>query len=418
MLKNYIKIAWKVMLRRKFFTLVSLFTIGFTLMVLMTVAAILDHYFRPQPPETNHNRTLHFTLALLRGVNPYLVNGNNPGYALLHRYTRDLPFVERESIYSRLEVAYSYLDGEKVSIDLKRTDGAFWQIMNFQFLEGAAYTEEDNEMAREVAVINEAVRQRVFGKEPALGKTIDVGGERFRIVGVVSNIPTTRNIPYAEIWAPIRTAKSGDYQTSLMGNFNGIYLARSSADFPAIRAEFQSRLQKAELPDPKKFKRWEAQLNTYRQEVYLSLFLQSGLGWTSAPKTLLPVFLVCVLLFITPPTITLVNLNVSRILERISEIGVRKSFGASSVQLICQFLVENILLTLMGGVLGFCGSLILLRIINHSHWFPYAAMQPNYLIFLYGLLLALLFGLFSGIYPAWRMSKYHPVQALRGRGGQ
>jgi putative ABC transport system permease protein len=402
------------MLRRKFFTLVSLFIVGFTLMVLMTIAAMLDHYFRPKAPEINYNRTLHLTLTSLRGQNPFLIMMGSPGYALLNRYTRGLPFVERESFFSLTEAAYSYLNGEKVSYDLKRTDGAFWQILNFQFLEGAAYTEEDNEIARRVAVINEAVRQRVFGKEPALGKTIEVGGQRFRVVGVVSNVPTIRHIPYAEIWVPITTAKSSAYQTSLTGDFSGIYLARSSNDFPAIRAEFQSRLKNAQLPDPKKFRRWEAQLNTYRQEVYLSLFLQSGLGWTSEPKVLLPVFLACLLLFVTPPTVTLVNLNVSRILERVSEIGVRKSFGASSNQLIGQFLVENIMLTLMGGVLGFCGSLILLRIINQSNWFPYAVLQLNYSIFLYGLLLALLFGLFSGIYPAWRMSRFHPVQALRG----
>lgn len=414
MFKNYIKIAWKVMLRRKFFTLVSLFTVGFTLMVLMTVVALLDHYFQPKAPEIHHSRTLHFTLTSLRGQNPFLIMMSSPGYALLDRYTRGLPFVERESFFSLPEAVYSYVNGEKVSYDLKRTDGAFWQIMDFQFLEGAAYTEEDNEMGRRVAVINEAVRRREFGNEPALGKIIDIGGQRFRVVGVVSNIPTLRHIPYAEMWVPITTARSSAYQTSLTGNFSGIYQARSSDDFPAIRAEFQSRLKNAELPDPKKFKQWEAHLNTYSQEVYLSLFLQSGLGWTSEPKTLLPIFLACVLLFVTPPAVTLVNLNVSRILERISEIGVRKAFGASSLQLICQFLVETILLTLMGGVLGFCGSLVLLRAMNRSHWFPYAALQTNYTIFLYGLLLALLFGLFSGIYPAWRMSRFHPVRALRG----
>jgi len=415
--RNYIKIAWKVMLRRKFFTLVSLFTIGFTLMVMMTVAAILDHYFQPAVPEIHSNRTLHFTLATLRGTNPFLIMMGNPGYALLNRYTRGLPFVERVSIYQSVVYANSYLDGEKISFLLKRTDGSFWQILSFQFLEGAPYTEEDNRMARRVVVINEAMRQRFFGKRPALGKMIEVDGQRFRIAGVVTNVPRFRNIAYAEMWAPISSAKTNSYLADLRGDFNGLYLARSSADFKAVQAEFQSRLRNAELPDPKKFRRWEAQLNTYRQEVYLSLFLQSGLGWTSEPKTLLPVFLACVLLFVTPPTVTLVNLNVSRILERVSEIGVRKAFGASSVQLICQFLVENVLLTLMGGVLGLCGSLILLRIINHSNWFQYAALQPNYLIFLYALLLALLFGLFSGIYPAWRMSRFHPVQALRG-GGQ
>jgi putative ABC transport system permease protein len=414
MFRNYIKTAWKIMLRRKFFTLVSLFTIGFTLMMLMTIAAILDHYFQAAAPEIHSARTLHFTFDKLRGTNPFLIQIGNPGFALLHRYTRGMPFVENESFYTNANNVYSYLDGKKTSFLLKRTDGAFWQILSFAFIEGAPYNEDDNRMARRVVVINEGLRERFFGREPALGKMLEADGQQFRIVGVVKNVPAFRVIPYAEAWAPIRTSKTDSYFANLTGDFNGLYLARSRNDFSAIKAEFQSRLRDAELPDPKKFRRWEAQLNTYRENVYLSIFLQSGLGWTSEPKTLLPVFLACIFLFITPPTITLVNLNVSRILERVSEIGVRKAFGASSIQLIGQFLVENLLLTLLGGVLGFCGSLMVLHAINQSHWFAYAVLQLNYSIFVYGILLALLFGIFSGLYPAWRMSRFHPVQALRG----
>jgi putative ABC transport system permease protein len=417
MFRNYVITTWKIMLRRKFFTIVSLFTIGFTLMMLMTIAAILDHYFQAAAPEIHSAGTLHFTFVTLRGTNPFLLQIGNPGYALLNRYTRGMPFVKNESFYTGAGKVHSYLDGQKTSFLLKRTDGAFWQILNFAFIEGAPYNEEDNRMARRVVVINEGLRERFFGRNPAVGKMLEADGQKFRIVGVVKNVPVFRSVPYAEAWVPIRTSKTDSYLTSLKGDFNGIYLARSSDDFPAIQAEFQSRLRDAELPDPKKFRQWEAQLDTYRENVYLSLFLQSGLGWTSKPGTLLPVFLACIFLFVTPPTITLVNLNVSRILERVSEIGVRKAFGASSMQLIGQFLVENILLTLVGGVLGFCGSLVILRAINQSHWFPYAVLQLNYSIFLYGVLLALLFGLFSGIYPAWRMSRFHPVQALRG-GGQ
>ena len=58
MLKNYLKIAFKVLLRRKFFTFISLFAISFTLVVLMVVTAMLDHIFGPMPPENKRDRTL------------------------------------------------------------------------------------------------------------------------------------------------------------------------------------------------------------------------------------------------------------------------------------------------------------------------------------------------------------------------
>ena len=120
------------------------------------------------------------------------------------------------------------------------------------------------------------------------------------------------------------------------------------------------------------------------------------------------------LLFMLLPAVNLVNLNVSRIMERASEIGVRKSFGASSRVLVGQFLVENIALTLVGGALGLVVSAWLLWIVNGSGLILYADLRLNYRIFLAGLGFALFFGTMSGVYPAWRMSRLNPVQALKG----
>jgi putative ABC transport system permease protein len=108
------------------------------------------------------------------------------------------------------------------------------------------------------------------------------------------------------------------------------------------------------------------------------------------------------------------NINVSRIMERASEIGVRKAFGASSWTLVGQFIVENVLLTMVGGVIGFIGSLFVLRAITESGLIQYAEFHINYRVFFYGLGTAVFFGLFSGVYPAWKMSRLNPVQALKG----
>ena len=101
-------------------------------------------------------------------------------------------------------------------------------------------------------------------------------------------------------------------------------------------------------------------------------------------------------------------------MERASEIGVRKAFGASSRTLVGQFIVENLVLTMIGGLCGFLLSAIVLRALNESGLIPYAQFTLNYRVFLYGLALATFFGLLSGVYPAWRMSRLHPVAALKG----
>jgi putative ABC transport system permease protein len=114
------------------------------------------------------------------------------------------------------------------------------------------------------------------------------------------------------------------------------------------------------------------------------------------------------------PAINLVNLNVSRIMERASEIGVRKAFGASSRTLVVQFVVENLALTIIGGLIGFLLAGFALSAINESGTIPYANLTLNTRIFAWGIGLSVVFGLLSGVYPAWRMSRVHPVVALKG----
>jgi putative ABC transport system permease protein len=120
------------------------------------------------------------------------------------------------------------------------------------------------------------------------------------------------------------------------------------------------------------------------------------------------------LLFITLPTVNLVSINLSRIMERASEIGVRKAFGASSRTLVAQFVMENVVLTVIGGLLAFALATVVLAAISKAQFIPYAVFEVNLRIFAYGMLLAAFFGTVSGVYPAWRMSRMHPVNALRG----
>ena len=120
------------------------------------------------------------------------------------------------------------------------------------------------------------------------------------------------------------------------------------------------------------------------------------------------------LLFMALPALNLINLNTGRILERSSEIGVRKAFGATSRQLVWQFVVENVLLCLVGGVLGLLFAKSALVWLEHSNLIPYLRVSLNFAVFGWGLLLAVVFGLLSGVIPAWKMSRLHPVQSLKG----
>jgi putative ABC transport system permease protein len=410
MIKNYIKIALKVLGRRKFFTFISLFGISLTLVVLMVVTALLDNFFSPRAPESRFDRALVvYTIGIYGDQGGYT---GNPGYGFLDKYVRGLPSAEKISFFTNSARTVMYHEGRKIETRAKWTDGAYWQILDFDFLEGGPYTQADDDNANRVAVISADMREKIFGGAPSVGKQFELDGQRFRVVGVVPNPPITRFAAFSDIWVPNHTQKSSEWKRQNLGSFNAVVLARGTADFPQLRRELSERLTHFVFDDPKQFNRVIAGLDT-SFEAFARAFLGNDFkGRRTA--VMRSVFLIAGLLFMILPTMNLVNINLSRIMERASEIGVRKAFGASSRALIGQFVLENVILTIIGGFIGFLLSLAVLEAFSRAELLPHAIFDVNLRIFFYGMLLATLFGVISGVYPAWRMSRMQPVNALRG----
>jgi putative ABC transport system permease protein len=411
MVMNYLKVAWRVLLRRKFFTFISLFGICLTLVVLLVATAMLDSVFAARAPESRGDRILGVYQMTMRGKES-IWNGT-VGYRFLELTLRDLPRVERSSRFTVQQTALSYPQGHSVASYLKHTDADYWKILDFEFLEGAPFSASDDAAGNPVAVINESTRRRFFAGQSAVGRPFDIDGQHFRVVGVVRDVPIIRFAPFADVWVPLGTLRDSGFRHQTTGDFMALLLARDRADFPAIQSEFRSRMRRVELPDPKLYTRFEGGADTEFEAV--ARLLLDASGDEAHPERLAALLFALMVLFMLVPTLNLVNINLSRILDRASEIGVRKAFGASSLTLTGQFLVENLILTLLGAALALVLSVPLLIAINHSELIPYAHFTINLRVFLFGLAIAFFFAALSGVYPAWKMSRLHPARALGGR---
>ena len=429
MLKNYIKIALKVFWRHKFFTAVNLFGICFTLVVLMVATGFIDQQVGPIPPEVHADRTLYLNWLFVERVSTDKTTfrtTQKPSYAFLDRYVRPLKTAEKVTVFSEVDGRGLRGGAEETGVSVRMTDGTFWEVFRFDFLQGRPYTAEEVESGDFVAVVSADFSRRYFGSEEVMGKSVLMDGQNYRVVGVVAD-GLIRTRTRADAWVPVTTAPPEEWRTyELTGNFSAAVLARRSVDMERIRAEFATVLEQVEPPPDMRFppKGVSAPLLTTLEE-----WARENKGdWIEdyreaedpqqAAGARLRLWLLTLgsymLLFMLLPALHLVNLNIGRIEERTSEIGVRKSFGASTRTLVGQFVAENVLLTLVGGALSLPLSWGILGLASLGGM---AYMDVGVLLrtFSYGVLLAVFFGVVSGAYPAWRMARLHPVRALTGR---
>jgi putative ABC transport system permease protein len=409
MIRNYLKLAVKVLLRRKFFTFVSLFGIAFTLVVLVVVAAFFDNSFGPRAPETKLDRTVGIFRARMSGERGSRTAGG--GYKLLDAALRDLPGAEATSIFESSHEVFVYHDGAKTPVYVKRVDGGFWRAFAFDFLEGGPFAAEEAEGDAPVAIVNASTRDRFFGGGPAVGRQFELDGRFYRVVGVVPDVSSLRQLTFSDVWLPLHLAVDAPQRKEIVGGLSGIAVASSADALPALRSEIASRVARVDLSEFEGFDRLEARPLTYF-ESFAALFFGDDNAPVAQFGLLVIFFALCVTLL---PAVNLVNVNLSRILERASEIGVRKAFGASSATLVGQFVVENVVLTAVGGLVALGLAVAILAALNASGIFPYADFRMSYRVYLAGAIATLFFALLSGVYPAWRMSRLDPVAALRGR---
>lgn len=414
MILNYIKIAWKVLLRHPFYTFVTLFGISITLTVIVVLSSFVDHLFAPHYPETQRGRSLYLQFATLRDTVRQSQRNGPIAFSFLSEHTRNLPLTEAVTISSFLNTSTAYSQGRKIKLNNKFTDANFWKVLEFDFLEGKPYTEQNITNSDLVAVITDGLKKQYFGTETeaVAGREIEVEGLKFRVIGVVKGSPPTRFFSYADIYFPYTSPKSNYQNGPYSGSYTAIVLARKASDRPAIQSEFQSRIRQIKSPyrqNGQNFNYLKVPFDDYQGTIF-EVFIANN----SNLRTMLYSAIAFILFMLLGlPAVNLVNVNVSRILERASEIGVRKAFGAPVRTLLWQFIVENIFITLLGGLLALVLSFLVIQWINYEEWIAYADLTINPSVFLVSLLVCLLFGFLSGVLPALRMSKIKIVDALK-----
>lgn len=442
MLKNYFKLAIKVLGRRKFFTFISLFGISFTLMILMIATAFFESEMGSNPPLTKKDQMVFINLLTLSrkiqdtipSIDSNLIDNvmtydttytyessrrsmsrSSPSYTFIKEQIADVPYTEDKTIFKAGSSYDIFINGKKVNFGAVYADASFWNIHDFTFINGTPFGNIEVQNQEQVAVISRKASLDYFGTiEGVIGKELILDGKHFKVIGQVESGIASMTHINSEVYIPLTHVAAKELKSKgYHGGFNAIYLANNKANALKLKNEINQKETKIPFPsdNPNNYNIMNVEVATF-MERYASSIVPS-----EKPEDNLKIFFSVisffVILFFLLPTLNLINLNVSRIMERSSEIGVRKAFGASSKNILFQFVFENIILTVIGGIIGFTLALLIIYLINDSQILKDSVLSFNYKVFIYSLLICLFFGILSGLIPAWRMSRIHIVNALK-----
>ncbi|MBV9217405.1 MAG: ABC transporter permease [Acidobacteria bacterium] len=266
-------------------------------------------------------------------------------------------------------------------------------------VDGRWFSSAENEAKENVCVIGDFVKQSYFPYENPLGQTVQIGGEEYRIIGVLAKREQLfgggggNNDQTNIIYMPLNTALK----------------VKPQADDLFILAVAKEGLLEKGKDDVQDLLRVRRQVkfgekNNFAMETAASLIDQ----FQAITGGVFLAGLVISSVGLLIGGIGVMNIMLVSVTERTREIGIRKAIGAKQLDILSQFLMEAATLTGIGGLLGLLigyGLSLLMRLFLPSYIPPWAPIA--------GFLASVGIGLFFGLWPAWKAARLDPIESLR-----
>ncbi|MDR1004828.1 MAG: ABC transporter permease [Prevotellaceae bacterium] len=428
MIKQYLQQAWAQLRQQPLISGVTIAGTALSIFLIMLVVMMQQVKTAPFAPESNRDRFLHVKFMSINHKDWGADDTSNGPMSVktAREWFGSLKTPEAVTIYSYMVATPVNMSGQPAfSVDMKQTDDAFWHVFDFSFIDGKPYDKATFDAGQPVAVITESVARRLFGTTACTGKSFLLNHASYRVAGVVRDVSTLASTAYSQVWIPftstdmVKNTWSGDH----MGMMSVTMLARSRADFPAIREESKRRMNEINKLMAEEGYTFIDRNRPYDQEKQAITFAanwEPDLG--AARRQNLLVFIILLLV----PAINLSSMTQSRLRQRVAEIGVRRAFGSTRTEIMGQIISESFVVTLLAGILGLVMS-VLFAYLGNSILFAQAYSQTlsppvvdasillHASTFGWALLFCFLLNLLSSGFPAWRASRMGIVNALGGR---
>jgi putative ABC transport system permease protein len=294
--------------------------------------------------------------------------------------------------------------GYEKTLEVSGATWAYEHMYGFHPVEGRFITAQDLAESSKVVVLGATRREQIFGARPAVGQTLNIAGSTYTVVGVMEkkeffwNSANDNSLEWMNrfVFVPVTTMlnrMSGDRGEQRVAYIN--VQVRDVKDMDKAMDQVASILKRAHggVED----------VEIVNRAARMRQMQEQGRIYDVT-------FMVCGTISLLVGGIVIMNILLASFNERVREVGTRKALGATGLNIMAQFLVESVVVTLLGGVLGVVLGAGFTRVISDLIQQP-VVLSPR-MVFM-GLSFSVVVGIFFGFYPAVKAARLNPIQALR-----
>lgn len=309
-------------------------------------------------------------------------------------------------------VLYKKGDMQFYEDEIFATDSAVFEVFSYNFIEGDPATALHNPNSM---VMTKDLAIKYFGKASALGESLEAGEELYKVTGIIENIPKNSHFSFDGLVS--MSTLNEQRRTGSWGNF-GVFTYLYTPNLENA-VEFEKKLSEIydEFCSPI-FKDYGINF-TYQLQKIIDIHLHShfeGESEANGDIKYIYIFSAVAIFMLIIAAINYMNLATARSVRRSREVGIRKVIGSYRLQLIGQFLIESLLLSIIAFVFSLIIVFAILPFFND--WLD-KDISMTFLqdpIILFGLSSIIVFvGILGGSYPAFYLSSFKPVIVLKGK---
>jgi putative ABC transport system permease protein len=310
------------------------------------------------------------------------------------------PSVKRLALYCNFRTSVATSLEELTGVRITAIEPEFLDINQRVLVEGRRLTETDDNDQLQVCLINQTAIDELHLNEGGLGEFISIGDRRFQIVGVLENEDRGPMFGGGEAQSEIHVPFSLAYKY-LSTPWTQATIEMTSGDKSAdLKEEVRFVLRHMRQLKPGD----EDTFNMFIIESVVNVMRQIGNGMVMGASVLVGISLLV-------GGVGIMNIMLVSVSERTREIGLRKALGANPVIILLQFLLEAIILCMVGGVIGLVLGQSTVLAMNQAEFFEGAQIPVWAIILAFGFSAGV--GIVFGMGPAIKAARLNPIEALR-----